>query len=64
MDDSQDWWGPVEDETLRCLAEQGPMTPADLGTRLGISEDGAASLVSQLVREGRARICLVTATAL
>jgi DNA-binding CsgD family transcriptional regulator len=63
MDDAEDWWDAVEDETLRWLAEQGPMTPADLGKRLGISEDGAASLVSQLVREGKARICLVAATA-
>lgn len=35
------------------------MSPAELGKRLGISEDGAASLVSHLAREGKVRICLV-----
>jgi DNA-binding CsgD family transcriptional regulator len=35
------------------------MTPAELGQRLGISEDGATSLVSHLAREGKVRICLV-----
>jgi hypothetical protein len=37
------------------------MSPADLGKHLGISEDGAASLVSYLAREGKIRICLVAA---
>ena len=37
------------------------MSPADLGKELGISEAGAASLVAGLVREGKARICLVAA---
>jgi Winged helix-turn-helix DNA-binding len=59
MTDSEDWWGTVDADTLRCLSENGPMTPAELGKRLGISEDGATSLVSHLAREGRVRICLV-----
>jgi len=59
MADSEDWWGTVDADTLRCLAENGPMTPAELGKRLGISEDGATSLVSHLAREGRVHICLV-----
>ena len=59
MADSEDWWGTLDADTLRCLTENGPMTPADLGKRLGISEDGATSLVSHLAREGKVRICLV-----
>jgi DNA-binding CsgD family transcriptional regulator len=35
------------------------MSPAELGKRLGISEDGVTSLVSHLAREGKVRICLV-----
>jgi predicted HTH transcriptional regulator len=64
MADSEDWWGTVDADTLRCLTENGPMTPAELGKRLGISEDGATSLVSHLAREGRVRICLVESATL
>jgi len=59
MSESQGWWAEVDAETLQCLAEHGPMSPDELGKRLGMSEDAAASLVSHLVREGKARICLV-----
>jgi len=37
------------------------MSPDELGKRLGMSEDAAASLLAHLVREGKARICLVAA---
>lgn len=63
MHDPEDWWGTVDAETLRCLSEHGPMSPADLGKELGISEEGVTSLVSHLVREGKVRICLVAGTA-
>jgi DNA-binding Lrp family transcriptional regulator len=53
------WWEAVDRDTLRCLSEHGPMSPAELGKQLGISEEGAASLVSHLAREGKVRICLV-----
>jgi DNA-binding Lrp family transcriptional regulator len=59
MSDAEDWWATVDADTLRCLSEHGPMSPAELGKHLGLSEDGAASLVSHLVREGKVRICLV-----
>ncbi len=35
------------------------MAPDELGRRLGMSEAGAASLVSALAREGKVRICLI-----
>jgi hypothetical protein len=38
-----------------------PLQTCSLARSLGISEDGAASLVSQLARERKVRICLVTA---
>ena len=63
MHDDEDWWVTVDAETLRCLADNGPMSPADLGKRLGISEEGATSLISHLVREGKVRICLIASAA-
>jgi DNA-binding Lrp family transcriptional regulator len=63
MFEAEDWWEAIDAETLRCLSEHGPMSPADLGKDLGISEDGAASLIAGLVREGKGRICLVAAAA-
>jgi DNA-binding Lrp family transcriptional regulator len=63
MSDAQDWWRTVDADTLRCLREHGPMSPAELGKHLGISEQGVASLVSHLAREGKARICLVASAA-
>jgi DNA-binding Lrp family transcriptional regulator len=62
MFEAEDWWEAIDAETLRCLSEHGPMSPADLGKELGISEAGAASLVAGLVREGKVRICLVAST--
>jgi len=59
MSEHEDWWGEIDGDTLRCLGEHGPMSPAELGKHLGISEDGVASLVSHLAREGKVRICLV-----
>jgi hypothetical protein len=36
------------------------MTPADIGQRLGISEDGVMSVIAMLAQEGKLRISLVT----
>jgi len=63
MSEPESWWAAVDSETLQCLAEHGPMSPDELGKRLGMSEDATVSLVSHLVREGKARICLVAAAA-
>ena len=46
------WWSTMDADTLRCLGEHGPMNPAELGKRLGISEDGVTSLVSHLASRG------------
>jgi DNA-binding CsgD family transcriptional regulator len=53
-----DWWSEIDNDILKAL-EGGPMTPAEMGIRLGISERAAASLLGSLVSQGRVRICLV-----
>jgi predicted HTH transcriptional regulator len=63
MQEPEDWWGTVDADTLRCLSENGPMSPAELGKHLGMSESGATSVVSHLAREGKVRICLVAVPA-
>jgi hypothetical protein len=63
MAEHEDWWAAVDAETVQCLSEHGPMTPDELGKRLGMSEEAATSLISHLVREGKVRICLVATTA-
>jgi hypothetical protein len=54
-----DWWGDLEREILESLEGHGPVAPAQIGRRLGISEDAAASLLSLLAQEGKVRIRLV-----
>ena len=41
-----------------CLAEHGPLAAAELGRRLGISENAAASALSMLAQAGKVRIML------
>ena len=59
MSEPEDWWGAVDAETLRHLGDHGPMSPDELGKRLGMSAAAVASLVTHLVLEGKVRICLV-----
>ena len=56
------WWTEIEEEVLACLRGNGAMPPAEVGRRLGVSEDSAVSLLSILARRGRVRICLVEAS--
>jgi predicted transcriptional regulator len=53
-----DYWGDLNREILNCLA-MGPISPGEIGRRIGISEGAAASCLSLLAAEGRVRICLV-----
>lgn len=53
------FWTTVESELLACLWDKGPMAPAELGQRLGMSAAAAASLAAMLAAEGKVRICLV-----
>jgi predicted transcriptional regulator len=54
----EDFWGDLNREILNCLA-LGPVSPSEIGRRLGISEGAAASCLSLLASEGLVRICLV-----
>ena len=53
-----DFWADLDRDILSCLA-MGPISPGEIGRRLGISEGAAASCLSLLAAEGRVRICLV-----
>ena len=53
-----DYWADLNRDILECLAT-GPISPGEIGRRLGISEGAAASCLSLLAAEGRVRICLV-----
>ncbi len=57
----EDWWA-LDSEILACLAGRGPMAPAEIGAKLGVSEASLSSLLAMLVQEGRIRICLVDVT--
>lgn len=56
---AEGWWDRLDAEVLGCLAERGPMAPAEVGRCLGISEGAAASVLSQLAQTGKVRIRLV-----
>jgi hypothetical protein len=53
-----DFWADLNRDIVNCLA-MGPVSPGEIGRRLGISEGAAASCLSLLASEGRVRICLV-----
>ena|SRR2546425_4589797 len=55
----EEWWTQIDDDVLGSLALHGPMTPDDLGRRLGLSEGATASLLTMLVQNGKVRICSV-----
>jgi predicted transcriptional regulator len=57
----EDFWADLNRDILNCLA-MGPVSPGEIGRRLGISEGAAASCLSLLAVEGRIRICLVERT--
>ncbi|MBI2217545.1 MAG: AsnC family protein [Candidatus Rokubacteria bacterium] len=60
MNRSVAWWDDVDEAVLDCLAGGASMTPADIGRRLGMSEDAATSVITMLAQEGKLRISLVT----
>lgn len=53
------WWSTIDHEVLDLLQINGPMAPADLGRKLGLSESAVTSCLAMLVTEGRVRIRLV-----
>ena len=56
-----DFWSLLDGEVLDCLACGRPLSPEEIGDKLGMSADAAASLVTMLVHDGRVRITSVAA---
>lgn len=57
-----DFWSLLDGEVLDCLACGRPLSPAEIGAKLGMSAESAASLLTMLVRDGRVRIRSVELT--
>jgi DNA-binding Lrp family transcriptional regulator len=55
-EDMSGWWDELDEALLRVLREGGPMTPAEVGRRLGLSETAVASASAMLAVEGKLRI--------
>ena len=54
---STDFWGELDGDVLRLLAERPEgLSPADIGQKIGISEDGVRSILTMLAQEGRVRL--------
>jgi DNA-binding IclR family transcriptional regulator len=52
-----DFWGELDAGVLRCLAERpGPMTLAEIGRALGVSEQAVRSIIGMLAEAGKVRI--------
>ena len=54
-----DPWAVLDTEILDTLACGRPMSPAEIGQKLGMSADAAASLLTMLASSGRVRIVSV-----
>lgn len=54
-----DWWAEIDGAILGCLAGGARLSPAEIGRRVGMSEDAATSCLAMLAREGKVRISLV-----
>ncbi len=57
-----EWWSDLDEALLRALRESGPMTLADLGRRLGLSETAVASASAMLAVEGKIRFTALEIT--
>jgi len=57
----ENWWNEMDRAILECLRDGGPMSPAELGRRIGMSEGEATTFLATLIREGRVRMQLVEA---
>lgn len=49
----EDWFEELEEEIVSFVRKHGPLTPADLAGKLGLSQRGATFLLSKLDREGK-----------
>jgi DNA-binding Lrp family transcriptional regulator len=53
-----DWWSETDGEILDCLTRGGPMTPAEIGAQVRLSEGETITFLTRLAREGKVRIAL------
>jgi winged helix-turn-helix DNA-binding protein len=60
--DPEEWWA-VDREILECLAQHPAMSLTEIARQLHLSEGEATSLLAELAREGRIRICQVSLAA-
>lgn len=49
----EDWLEELEEEVISLVGEHGPLSPAELAGKLGLSQRGATFLLSKLGREGK-----------
>ncbi len=52
-------WDLLDDEVLATLECGRPLSPEEIGDKLGMSGAAAASIVTMLVRDGRVRVVAV-----
>ena len=48
------WWSEIDGAVLACFSGPSVMTPAEIGHKLGITEEAACSSLSMLATEGKA----------
>ncbi len=53
------WWSEIEHEIVECLGSGGPISPGELGRRVGISKGEAIAFLCMLAREKKVSIRLV-----
>jgi hypothetical protein len=56
VESEADWWELLDNEVLDCLTCGRALSPEEVGAKLGMSAESAASLITMLVRDGRVRI--------
>ena len=49
----EDWFEELEEEIIALVTRHGPLGPAELAAKLGLSLRGATFLLSKLRREGK-----------
>jgi hypothetical protein len=56
---SGSWWDDLDAAVLECVAARGATSPEEVGRVIGLSPEGASSLLGMLAREERIRITQV-----
>ena len=52
-----DFWSELDGDVLRLLAERPDgLSPAAIGHKIGVSEDGVRSILTMLAQQGKVRV--------